>query len=97
MQSAESTTIGSPKVFGFPLKGFGLLSSLLLSFSLALMTFCATTTLAIFALLVWNLGGKHSVDFAVSYRYVGFPAGVAVLAIALPVFLALWLRAKFRS
>ena len=83
------------KIFGFPLRGFGLLSSLLLAFTSAFFAFFATTCISIFALLIWNLGGHHSVDYADSYRYVGFPTGVIVLAIALPFFLIVWVRAKF--
>ncbi|MGD0546382.1 MAG: hypothetical protein ABR991_00970, partial [Terracidiphilus sp.] len=60
----------------------------------AFFTFFATTTLAIFALLGWNLLGHHAVSYADSYRYVGFPAGVLVLVVALPVFAVLWVRAK---
>lgn len=84
-------------IFGFPLRGFGLFTSLLLSFASAFFVFFASTTVAIFALLVWNLGGHHSVNYADSYRDVGFPAGVIVLAIALPFFLTLWVRAKFQK
>ena len=84
-------------VLGFPLRGFGLFTSLLLSFALGLMTFCLTTMLAIFSLLMWNLGGKHAVDYALSYRYIGLPASIVVLAIALPFFLVLWIRAKFHQ
>jgi hypothetical protein len=83
-------------VFGFPLAGFGLFTSLLLSFAAAFVTFFASTCLAIFALLMWNLAGHHSVDFANSYRYVGFPAGVLVLLVAVPVFGSLWVRARLR-
>ena len=82
------------KVLGFPLEGFGLFTSLLLSFASAFFTFFATTTLAIFALLAWNLVGHHSVDFADTYIYVGLPAALLVLIVALPVFGVLWLRAK---
>ncbi len=83
------------RVLGFPLRGFGLFTSVLLSFASAFFTFFASTGISIFALLAWNLGGHHSVNYADSYRYVGFPAGVIVLAIALPLFLTLWVRAKF--
>jgi hypothetical protein len=31
-----------------------------------------------------------------AYLYVGFPAGVLVLVVALPLFLVLWVRAKAR-
>jgi hypothetical protein len=96
MQSAQTNRpVGT--FLGFPLAGFGLFQSLLLSFAAAFFTFFAATCIAIFVLLAWNLGGHHSVDFADSYRYVGFPAGVTVLLVALPVFGTLWLRAKLRN
>ena len=81
-------------VLGFPLRGFGLFTSLLLAFASAFFTFFATTTVAIFALLGWNLFGHHTVSYADSYRYVGFPAFLLVLVVALPVFAVLWVRAK---
>ena len=88
---------GRGKVLGFPLEGFGLLTSLLLSFAAAFFTFFATTCISIFALLAWNVIGGHKTDFADSYLYVGFPAGLLVLIVALPVFGTLWLRAKLRK
>ena len=96
MQSAQSALPGRKTVLGFPLRGFGLFTSLLLSFASALFTFCLTTMIAIFSLLVWNLAGKHSVDYADTYRYVGLPASLVVLIVALPFFLVLWIRAKFQ-
>jgi hypothetical protein len=69
----------------------------LLSVASAFFTFFATTCIAIFALLGWNVFGGHSVSYVDTYRYVGFPAGVLVLVIALPLFLALWVRAKVRK
>ena len=94
-------TLQSPQrgvtFLGFPLAGFGLFTSLLLSFASAFLTFFASTCIAIFALLVWNLGGHHAVDYADSYRYVGLPAGILVLLVALPVFGTLWVRAKFEK
>ncbi len=82
------------RIFGFPLEGFSLFQSLLLAFASAFFTFFLSTTIAIFALLFWNLGGGHKINFADSYMYVGFPAGVLVLLIAVPYFLVIWLRAK---
>jgi hypothetical protein len=84
-------------VLGFPLKGFGLFTSLLLAFASAFFTFFASTTIAIFALLAWDLFGHHAVNYADSYRCVGFPAGLLVLVVALPVFGTLWVRAKLRK
>jgi hypothetical protein len=84
-------------VLGFPLQGFGLFTSLLLSVAAAFFTFFATTCIAIFALLGWNVLGGHTVNYADSYLYVGFPAGVVVLLVALPVFGTLWIRAKLKG
>ena len=96
MQPAHGTR-AAKTVLGFPLQGFGLFTSLLLSVASALFVFCLTTTVAIFTLLIWNLGGHHAVDYADSYRNVGLPAGVVVLIIALPFFLTLWVRAKLHK
>jgi hypothetical protein len=97
MQSAPNVLPAGKTVLGFPLRGFGLFTSLLLSFASALFTFCLTTMVAIFSLLIWNLGGKHSVDYADSYRYIGLPAALLVLIVALPFFGVLWIRAKFQN
>jgi hypothetical protein len=37
------------------------------------------------------------VSYADSYRWVGFPVFVLVLAVALPLFITLWVRAKLRK
>ncbi len=95
MTHIAPTQTSGGRIFGFPLRGFGLLASLLLAFASAFFVFFASTCIAIFSLLAWNLGGHHSVNYADSYRYVGFPAGVIVLVVALPFFLTLWVRAKF--
>jgi len=96
-RQANTRHPGGGTVLGFPLRGFGLFTSLLLSVAAAFFTFFATTCIAIFALLGWNVLGGHSVNFADSYLYVGFPAGIAVLLVALPVFGTLWVRAKLQK
>ena len=83
-------------IFGFPLRGFGLFASLLLSFASSLFTFCVTTLVSIFALLIYRQNGHATVDMAISYRDFGLPASLVVLAIALPFFLTLWVRAKIQ-
>jgi hypothetical protein len=97
MHSAHTQRHPGGTFLGFPLQGFSLFQSLLLSFASAFFAFFLTTTLAIFALLTWNLFGHHTVNYADSYMYVGFPAGVVTLLVALPVFATLWIRAKFRN
>jgi hypothetical protein len=81
---------------GFPLEGFSFFQSMLLALTSAFLAFFATTAIAIFALLAWNLIGHHSVNYADSYLYVGFPVGVVTLLIAVPLFASLWIRAKVR-
>jgi hypothetical protein len=95
-QTAQIRRNGGKSVLGFPLEGFGFFTSLLLSFASAFFTFFASTCIAIFSLLAWNVLGGHTVNYADSYRYIGLPAGLLVLAIALPVFGTLWVRAKLR-
>ena len=85
------------RVLGFPLEGFSLFQSLLLAFASAFFTFFATTCVAIFTLLAWNVIGGHAVDYTDTYRYVGLPAGILVLVVALPLFLVLWVRAKAKK
>jgi hypothetical protein len=96
-ESAHVRNPGGGTVLGFPLAGFGLFTSLLLAFAAAFFTFFASTCIAILSLLGWNLLGHHAVSYAASYRYVGLPAGLVVLAVALPVFAALWVRAKLHK
>lgn len=86
------------KVLGFPLQGFSLFQSLLLSVASACFTFFATTCLAIFALLIWSLFDSRALHYTTdTYMYVGLPAGILVLLVALPFFLTLWVRAKLRK
>jgi hypothetical protein len=96
-QSATTQHPTGGTFLGFPLAGFSLFQSLLLAFASAFFTFFATTCAAIFSLLAWNLLGGHTVNYADSYLYVGFPAGALVLVVALPLFGTLWIRAKVRK
>ena len=97
IQPAQSRSPMEGTFLGFPLSGFGLLQSLLLTLASAFLAFFAATFLAIVWLLIWNGLLHHTIDYADSYRYVGLPAGLVMLAIALPVFATLWLRSKLRK
>jgi hypothetical protein len=96
-ESAKKQQPGGGTVLGFPLKGFGLFSGLLLAFAAAFFTFFFVTCVAIFVIMGWNLIGRHAVDYADSYLYAGFPVGVLVLIVALPLFVVLWLRGKLHE
>jgi hypothetical protein len=95
----ESTqTERGRRVWGFPLQGFSLFQSVLLAVAAAFLTFFATTCIAIFVLLIWNISNPNALSHAAdTYKYVGLPAGVLVLVVALPYFLTLWVRAKARK
>jgi hypothetical protein len=97
MQTAHGQRHPGGTFLGFPLQGFSLFQSLLLTVASAFFAFFTATTVTIFVLLGWNLIGHHSVNYADSYLYVGFPAGLIVLLVALPVFGTLWIRAKLRN
>jgi hypothetical protein len=63
-QTAHTSRAAGGSFLGFPLEGFSLFQSLLLSFASAFFTFFASTFLAIVSLLVWNGIGGHSVNYA---------------------------------
>ena len=81
-------------LLGVPVGDFGFFASLLISFSLGFMAFFAATFVAIVALLLYNQGAHHNVNYADSYRYIGLSAGLAVLTLALSFFGVLWVRRK---
>jgi hypothetical protein len=90
-----TATTHPARLLGIPLGDFGFFSSLLLSLASGFLTFFATLFLAIVALLFWNLIGHNHVNYADSYRYVAFPAGLAVLALAFVFLTGTWIRRKF--
>ena len=96
---SNQNTITSPaplpsKVFGIPLGDMGLFQSLLMACIFGVMAFFATCFVAIFALLIYNEAGHHSVDMADAYLYAASPVGLVALGVALVVLLGLWMRRK---
>jgi ABC-type dipeptide/oligopeptide/nickel transport system permease subunit len=69
-------------LFGIPLGDLGWFQSLLMGLATGFAAFFATTFLAIVALLVYRIASGHNPDFAISYRDIGFPVGLVVLALA---------------
>jgi ABC-type Fe3+ transport system permease subunit len=94
MTAIANSSTNQGRVFGIPLGDFGFFASLLLSFSLGFASFFLATFLAIFTLLFYNEGGHHNVDFANTYKFVGLPVGLVVLAVSLVFFGTLWIRRK---
>ena len=60
------------------------------------MAFFAATFCAIVFILIYNGAFHGTIDFALSYRRVGFPIGIIVMAIALVYLGRLWLRRILR-
>jgi hypothetical protein len=93
-----TTTANSPsnsgKLFGIPLSGFGFFASFLLSFSIGFAAFFLATFVGIFALLIYNEGGHHAVNYADTYKLFGLPVGLGALALSLVFFGFLWIRRK---
>lgn len=79
------------RLLGIPLGDFGFFRSLLLAASAGFLVFFASCFFAIFGIFFYNQAGHHHVDLADSYRYVAFPAGVAVLVFGLLFFTGTWL------
>jgi hypothetical protein len=94
MTTSANSASNRGRLFGIPLGDFGLFTSLLLSFSAAFTAFFLATFLGIFTLLIYNQSGRHSVNYADSYRLVGLPSGLTVLAASLVFFGYLWIRRK---
>lgn len=95
--TAKTTSRTGRRVLGFPVEGFSLIQSVLLTLASTLIAFFGTTAAAIFALLAWNLAGHHVVSYAASYLYAGLPAAVLVFLLAAPLFATLWLRARLHA
>jgi hypothetical protein len=87
----------SGRVFGIRLGDFGLFASLLLSFAMAFASFFAATFVSIFAILIYNTAGHHTVDFADAYKWIALPLALVVLTISLVTLGFFWIRRKVRG
>jgi len=84
-------------LFGIPLGELGWFQSLLMGTATGFASFFLTCFLSIITILVLNTAGHKSIDFAVSYRDIAFPAGLTVLALAYGYLGFQWIRRKIRS
>jgi hypothetical protein len=92
--SQMTASVRPARLLGIPLGDFGFFASVLLSLAAGFLTFFATCFLAIVALLVWNVLAHHAINYADSYRYVAFPAGLVVLVFGFFFFTGTWLRRR---
>jgi len=84
-------------LFGIPLGELGWFQSLLMGTATGFAAFFLTCFLSILSILVLNTAGHKSIDFAVSYRDIAFPTGLAVLALAYGYLGFQWIRRKVRT
>lgn len=90
-------TFGEGYLFGVPVGGLGLFPSVLISVAVGFAAFFASTFVAIFSVLIYNSMARHAVDFNVTYRDVGLPVGLVVMALALVYMVRLWVRELTRK
>ena len=89
-------TLGTGYLFGAPVGDLGWFASLLMGTATGFAAFFASTFVAILGILVYNSVTHRAVDFAVSYRRVGLPVGLVVMAVSLGYLGMLWVRRQLR-
>jgi hypothetical protein len=94
---AGARAFGAGYVFGIPVGDLGWFACLLMGVASGFAAFFAATFCAIFVILIWNSATHGNVDFALSYRVVGLPAGLSVMAAALGILGTMWVRRMLRK
>ena len=83
-------------LFGIPLGNMGWFASLLMGVATGFIAFFASTFCAIVFILIDHTAAHGSIDFTISYRLVGLPIGLIVMAVALTYLGVLWFKRIFR-
>jgi hypothetical protein len=84
-------------LFGIPLGDLGWFASLLMGVATGMAAFFLSTFCAIVCLLAEQMATHRVPDYALSYRVVGFPIGVVVMASALSYLGVQWSRRMARK
>lgn len=95
--TSARTDASAGNLFGVPLGNMGWFASLLMAVATGFMAFFASTFCAIVFILIDHTAAHGSIDFTISYRLVGLPIGLIVMAVALAYMGTLWCRRIFRS
>jgi hypothetical protein len=93
---ATQANLAAGTLFGVPLGDLGWFASLLMGVASGSMAFFAATFCAIVFILIDNSLLHGNLDFAFSYRWVGLPVGLLVMAVALSYLGTLWLKRILR-
>jgi len=89
-------TLGAGYLFGVPLADLGWFASLLMGVASGFIAFFASTFFSIVFILIYNTAMHGTIDFALSYRRIGLPIGVVVMAVALSYLGTLWFKRILR-
>ncbi|MEO6802983.1 MAG: hypothetical protein ABI197_07050 [Granulicella sp.] len=93
---ATSHSFGAGYLFGVPVGDLGWFGTLLVSFASGVAAFFASTFLGIVSLLIVDMTTHRTPDFTITYRLIGLPVGLLVLATALIYLGTLWVRRMLR-
>ena len=99
MSSAQESVISSEagvasaRLFGVPVGDFGLFASVLIPFAAGFLAFFLFSFFGIFGVWIYD-GVKHlgMSNLAISYEWIGLPAGLLVLVVSFLYFVSLWVR-----
>lgn len=75
-------TTGQGTLFGIPLADLGWFATVLMGAATGFAAFFAATFVGIISILFYNSASHHAVDYALSYKRFGLPAGIVVLVAA---------------
>ena len=70
-------------LLGIPLGDLGWFQSLIMGLATGFAAFFLTTFVSIVALLVYSVAAHRTPEYAITYKLIGFPVGVVVMAAAL--------------
>lgn len=90
-------TFGRGYLFGVPIGELGWFAMLLMGTAAGFAAFFAGTFCGIFGIMIVNAATHRGIDFAMSYRRVGLPLGLLVLAGAYGVLGTMWVRRMLRK
>ncbi len=84
-------------LFGVPVGDLGAFGSLLIGLASGFVAFFAGTFFGIVGIAIYNGATHRGVDLAWSYKRIGLPLGVVVMAVALGYLGMLWSKRKLRQ
>lgn len=90
-------TVGKGYLFGLPLGNLGCIATIAISLLVGCASFFASTFLGIVGLLIDNMATHQTPDYTISYRLIGLPVGLLMLAITFLYLGYLWVRRITRS